>query len=89
MTRTAIILPLLLLGACQVEKDSANGTTTVSFNEDVAENTAEAVGNAAETIGGEVVNDVKEEGAKLQNEIGDVDVDVDVKTGNEAAANNN
>ncbi len=34
--RLLYALPLLLLGACQVTEDDANGTTTVEFNEVVA-----------------------------------------------------
>ena len=76
--KIAIAAPLLLLGACNVDRDEGNGTTTVSFNEEVAQNTAEDVGNAAETIGGQIANDVERTADKVQNEVGDVDVDVDV-----------
>ncbi len=76
MTRTAIVLPLLLLGACNVEK-TENGTTSVEFNQDAALNGAQDIANTAQNIGGEIVNDVKEEGGKVQNEVGDVNVDVD------------
>jgi hypothetical protein len=77
--RILIAAPLLLFGAaCNVDRDEGNGTTTVSFNEEVAANTAEDVGNAAETIGGQIANDVERTADKVQNEVGDVDVDVDV-----------
>ena len=36
---------VLALGACQVSKDEANGTTSVTYNSDVAENAAADVGN--------------------------------------------
>ena len=45
--RIRIAIPLLLLGACQVSKDDANGTTSVTYNSDVAENAAADVGNTA------------------------------------------
>ena len=64
--RILLLAPLLLAGACNVNRDPGNDTTTVSFNEAVAENAAEDVGNAAENIGG-----------AISNEVGDVDVDVD------------
>jgi hypothetical protein len=70
--------PLLLLGACNVDRDTANDTTTLSFNEAVAENTLEDVGNAAENIGGAIANEAEETAGKVENEVGDVDVDVDV-----------
>ena len=76
--RILLATPLLLLGACNVDRDSGNGTTTVSFNEDVAENTLSDVGDAAENIGGAIVNDVEQTADKVSNEVGDVDVDVDV-----------
>ena len=45
--RIALAIPLLLLGACQVSKDDNNGTTSVTYNSDVAENAAADVGNTA------------------------------------------
>ena len=75
--------PLLLLGACQVSKDDANDTVSVSYNEDVAENAAADIGNAAENIAGKVGNDVSATADKVENKVGDVDVDV--KTDNTAS----
>jgi len=79
-------IPLLLLGACQVSKDEANGTTSITYNSDVAENAAADIGNTAENIAGDIGNDVQKTGDKIQNKVGDVDVDVnaDVKAGNTA-----
>ena len=48
--RLLLAAPLLLLGACQISKD--DNSTTVSFNQDVAENAAADIGNTAENIGG-------------------------------------
>ena len=53
--RLLLAVPLLLLGACQVSKD--DNSTTISFNEDVAENAAEDIGNTAENLGGAIAND--------------------------------
>ena len=72
--RIMLAAPLLLLGACNVERDPANDTTSVSFNEAVAANAAEDVGNVAEGIGGAIANEAEE----TANKIGDVDVDVNV-----------
>ena len=82
--RIALALPLLLLGACQVSKDDANGTTSVTYNSDVAENAAADVGNTAENIAADIGNDVQSTGDKIENRVGDVDVKVDrdVKTEN-------
>ena len=85
--RILIAVPLLMLGACNVDRDSGNGTTTVSFDESAAANTAEDVGAAAENIGEAIANDVERTADKVQNKVGDVDVDVDVSRHGEADAN--
>jgi hypothetical protein len=68
-------VPLLLLGACQVSKDDNNGTMSVTYNSDVAENAAADVGNTAENIAADIGNDVKDTSAKVQNKVGDNDRD--------------
>jgi hypothetical protein len=80
--RTAIVaIPLLLLAAaCNVSKDDGNGTTTVSFDQNQAEETLGTVSNQAQTVGGEIVNDVKEAGDTVQDKAGNVDIDVDTNT---------
>ena len=85
--RILLAVPLLVLGACQVSKD--DNSTTVSFNEDVAENTAADVGNFAENVGGMIANDVDQTADKVQNEVGDVDVNVDVTRNDTSNANTN
>ena len=86
--RIALAIPLLLLGACQVSKDDNNSTTTVTYNSDVAENAAADVGNTAENIAADIGNDVKATGDKIDNKVGNKDVDVnvsaDVKTENKS-----
>jgi hypothetical protein len=74
--RVLFAVPLLLLGACQVTKD--DNSTTLSFNEDVAANAAEDIGNAAENLGGAIANEADQTAAKVENKVGDVDVDVNV-----------
>ncbi len=76
--RAAIVIPVLLLGACQVTKDDANDSVTVEYNQDVAENAAADVANTAENIAADIGNDVERTGDKIENKVGDVDVDVDV-----------
>jgi len=80
--RIALAIPLLLLGACQVSKDDNNGTASITYNSDVAENAAADVGNTAENIAADIGNDVKATGDKIENKVGNKDVDVDVKTEN-------
>ena len=83
--RILFAAPLLLLGACNVDRDTGNETTTLSFNEAVAENTLEDVGQTAENIGGAIANEAEQTAAKVENKVGDVDVDVNVtrNTGDE------
>jgi hypothetical protein len=82
--RIMLALPLLLLGACQVSKDNANNTVSVTYNSDVAENAAADIGNTAQNVAADIGNDVQKTGDKIQNKIGNSDVSVkvskDVKT---------
>jgi hypothetical protein len=63
-------IPLLFLGACQVSKDNGNGTVSVTYNSNVAENAAADIGNTAQNIGADISNDVQNTGAKIQNKVG-------------------
>jgi hypothetical protein len=63
-------IPLLLLGACQVSKDNGNGTVSVTYNSDVAENAAADVGNTAQNIANDIGKDVKNTSEKVQNKVG-------------------
>ena len=76
--RLLIAAPVLLLCACNVDRDAGNETTTLSFNETVAQNTLEDVGETAENIGGAIANEAERTADKVENKVGDVDVDVNV-----------
>jgi hypothetical protein len=76
--RLLILLPMTLLAACQVSKDSDNGAITAEFNQDVAENAARDVANGAEALGGAIVNEAQQTADKIENT--DVDVSVDTNT---------
>ena len=78
--RIALAIPLLLLGACQVSKDENNGTTSVTYNSDVAENAAADVGNTAQNIASDIGNDIKKTGDKIQNTDISVNVNRDEHT---------
>lgn len=71
--RILLALPLLALAACQVTKDDRNDTTTVAFNEDVAENAAADIANGAQEAGEAIANGAENVADKARN----VDVDVD------------
>lgn len=60
---------LLLLAACQVSKDN-NGTVSVAYNSDEAQNAAADVGNTAQNIANDIGSDVKNESSKVENKIG-------------------
>jgi hypothetical protein len=86
MRSLLILAPALLLGACQVTEDKTNGQTTVSYNEDVAENAGAAALNTVDQAAGAIVNDTKEAAAAVRN----VDVDVSLDTNKNAPpANSN
>ncbi|HUE78501.1 MAG TPA: hypothetical protein VMN38_02575 [Sphingomicrobium sp.] len=74
--RIPIVLPLLLLGACEVTTDDANDQVTVEYNQGLAENSAADVANEVGNIADDIGNDVERTGDRIQNEVGDVDVDV-------------
>jgi len=92
--RALIILApaAVALAACQVTEDKANGQTTISYNQDVAENAGKDVVNAAGEAGAAITNDTKQAGAAVSEgarKAGDAarNVDVDVSVNNKAAAN--
>lgn len=89
MRALIILAPALLLGACQVTEDKANGQTTVSYNEDVAENAGAAALNTVDRAAGAITNDVKEVAADVRNVDVDVTVDKDGDAKPPAPANGN
>ncbi len=78
--RMLMLLPLVALAACQVNKDDQNDTITATYNEDVAENAVSDVGNFAEDVAGDVENSAEKIGDKAENV--QLDVDVDTNTAN-------
>ena len=65
--RLFLALPLLALGACQVTKDDANDSVSVTYNGDVAENGLADVTNTAENIAADIGNDVQQSADKVEN----------------------
>ena len=70
------VAAVLLLGACNVSKDS--NSVTVQYDQNTAENTAAAIGNTAQNIGGEIAKDVQNTGDKIENKVGKADVHVTI-----------
>ena len=81
MRALLLLAPALLLGACQVTEDKANGSTTVGFNQDVAENAGATALNSVTEAAGAIRNDAKEVGAAVGN------LDVDLTVSNKAQEN--
>lgn len=88
--RLILALPLLALAACDVSNDSANDQMTLEYNEQRLRDAASATGRVARDVGAAAGNVAVSTGRAVGNEIGDIDVDVDVTrnrdggTGNEA-----
>lgn len=86
MRALIILAPALLLGACQVSEDKANGSTTVSYNQDVAENAGATALNTVDEAATAIANDARD----VANDVRNVDVDVKVDTkGDAPPANSN
>ena len=84
--RIIALLPVALLAACQVTE--GNNSTTVSYNQDVAENAAEDVANGAKEAGEAIANSAADAGAAIKEGAAEVrNTDVDVTVSNKAATN--
>ena len=70
-------LPLLSLAACNVSKDDGNDSVTVQYDQNTAENAVANAGNFADNVGGAIANDASKAADKVQNKVGEADVDVD------------
>ena len=77
--RIIIALPLLLAAAACNVSQGDNGVT-VQYDQNTAESAVADVANTAQNVGGIIVNDVQQTGAKVQEKVGNADVDVDVDT---------
>jgi hypothetical protein len=73
--RMILILPLLAIGACDLTNDPGNNQVSVQYDReriqkarDTAEDVAAGVGNVADGTA-----------RAIKNEVGDIDVDVDVR----------
>ena len=92
--RLIAALPFLILAGCNVDNDSANDSVRLEYNEQRIRDAAAATARTAKQVGSGVGNVAVSTGRAVGNEIGDIDVDVDVTrnrssgaSGNEAAAN--
>jgi hypothetical protein len=67
--RTAILCAMLLLAACAVKKNPNNNAVTLGYDSEAAENGVKAVTHETKKIAGDITNDVKTTGAKIQSKI--------------------
>ena len=63
--RILLVVPLLMVGACNVSTD--NNAVTVQYDQNTAENAASDVGNTASNIGDAIANEADETAAKVNN----------------------
>lgn len=73
------LLPLVLLSACDVRNDTAGNTVTVTYDKQEIRRKAAAAGRAAREAAIGAGNVAASAGRAVKREVGDIDVDVDVK----------
>ena len=81
--RLIMIAPFALLAACQVSE--GNNSTTLSYNQDVAENAVADIANGAEEAGEAIANGTEEAVDRAQN----VEIEVDTNTADNANSTGN
>jgi hypothetical protein len=69
------MLPLLALGACDFRNDAANNQMTLEYDRERIENAGRTAGDVAAGVG----NVAEGTARAIRNEVGDIDVDVDVR----------
>lgn len=85
--RPAFAFPLLALAACSVDNDSANDQVSVQYNQQRIEAAAARAARTAREVGAATGNVAATTGRAIGNEVGDIDVDVDVRRKRTAEAN--
>ena len=76
--RLMFALPLLALAGCDVANDSANDQVRLEYNQQRIEDAARATARTAKEVGSGVGNVAVTTGRAVADEVGDIDVDVDV-----------
>ena len=89
--RLILALPLLAAAGCNVDNDTANDQMTLEYNQQRIEDAAAATARTAKEVGSSVGNVAATTGRAIGNEVGDIDVDLNVtrnraETANEAGA---
>jgi hypothetical protein len=73
-----LALALVTVAACDVDNDAKNDQVTLEYNGQEIEKTARDAARAAEGVATSVGNVAVDTGRAIGNEVGDIDVDVDV-----------
>ena len=77
--RFVLALALPALAACSVDSDSANEQMTIEYNKQRIRDAAAATARGARDVGSAAGNVAATTGRAIRNEVGDIDVDVDVR----------
>lgn len=85
--RIILMLPLLLAAGCNVDNDEANDQMTLEYNQERIEDAAASAANTAEEIGASLGNVAESTGQAISNEVGDIDVDVNVNRTRDGGGN--
>lgn len=76
--RAILAVAVLGLSACDVASDEGNEQVTINYDRERIERTADDVRRGAEDVAAGVGNVAGQTGRAIQNEVGNIDVDVDV-----------
>ena len=76
--RILFALPLLGLAACNVQNDEGNDQVRLQYNQQRVEDAASDAADAAKDVAKGIGNVAQSTGAAIKDEVGDIDVDVDV-----------
>jgi hypothetical protein len=74
-----LALPLLTVTACNINSDATNEQVTLEYNKQQIRDTAVKAGHTAKNLATSFGNVAGATGRAIKNEVGDVDVNVDVK----------
>jgi len=77
--RLFLALPLLTVAACNINSDATNEQVTLEYNKQQMRDTAVKAGQTAKNFASSVGNVAGATGRAIKNEVGDIDVNVDVK----------
>ncbi len=76
--RMIFAFSVMTLAACNVDNDTKNDQLTVEYNQQRIESTAKDAARTAESVASSIGNVAEDTGRAISNEVGDVDVDVNV-----------